>query len=243
MQRVRYKKGESTPIFLTGCGRSGTNYLVGGLSKSSQIRLYNESDSSAFDDWRLRDFDIIKNLISGSYAPVLLFKPINDTYRMVELLRNFENSKIIFQFRHFDDVVNSIVRGPFGERKSLVGYWIESGFREFRLYPPSEEAQDLVRSLYSDSLNNESGSALYWWLQNRFLIEQNLRRNSRVMLVQYEHMVNDPEKQFLKLCDFIGVECSENMFGGVSSSIRKNPAPDIRPEIRVQCEKLWTELA
>lgn len=243
VQRFRYKKGGSTPVFLNGCGRSGTNFIVGRLNNVIEVDLYNENNPKAFNDWRLRDFGVIKNLILSSYAPIILFKPINDTYRMAKLLEEFTGSKIIFQFRHYDDVVNSIVRGPFGERKSLVKYWIETDYKEFKLFPPGEQTKNIIKQLYSDNLNDESGSALYWYLQNRFIVDQELLDNPNVILIPYEKLVCDPENTFQHLCNFLGIKYRTRMLRGLkTSSIRKNKSPDINAPILAACEKLWAIL-
>ncbi|HEC27200.1 MAG TPA: hypothetical protein ENI67_07315 [Gammaproteobacteria bacterium] len=243
VQRILYRKGASVPVFLTGCGRSGTNFIVGRLNKTWEIRLYNETDQDAFHDWRLKELDIIDGLIKNSYAPIILFKPINDTYRMIRLLERFDNAKIIFQFRHYNDVVNSITRGPFGQRKALVKHWIESDFDEFKLYLPTLDAMNTIRELFNDGLNDDSGSALYWLLQNRFLFDQGLQHNPNVILVQYECLVQDSEEVLGKLFKFIDVTYKEEATKGVKlSSINKNQTPDIEPDILTACEELWAKL-
>jgi len=243
VQWILYRKGVSMPLFLMGCGRSGTNFVVGRLNTATEIQLYNETNSDAFHNWRLKSLGAIEGLLNNSYAPIVLFKPINDTYRMVKLLEKFDNAKIIFQFRHYNDVVNSITRGPFGQRRTLVKDWIESDFEEFKLYPPTDNAKNTIRSLFNDTLNDDSGSALYWLLQNRFLLDQKLQRNPSVMLVQYEHLVQNPEEVFHELFEFIGIVYKERAIKGAkSTSINKNTMPDIEPNILAACEALWVEL-
>ncbi len=241
--RACFQKGHATPVFLTGCGRSGTNFLVGQLSRLWKIKLYNEMNPEAFQQWRLRDLSEVEKLVQKSCAPVVLFKPLNDTYRMSELLARFTNAKIIFQFRHYNDVVNSIIRGPFGTRKPLIKGWIETDFEEFSLYPPDQSTKTMIKSLYHDELNDESGSAIYWLLQNQFLLDQNLLHNPMVMLVQYESLIKAPQKTFGQVCEFINIRNAKKELKGVkSSSIHKHHKPDIVPEILSECESLWGKL-
>lgn len=237
------KKGKRSPCFLQDAGVLELTFLVRQLNKLWQIQLYNETDPKAFQEWRLRDFNTIEKLVEKSYAPVVLFKPINDTYRMTELLSRFNSSKIIFQFRHYNDVTNSIIRGPFGSRKQLVKEWIDTDFSEFSRYPPHRNTKELIRSLYKDSLNDESGSVLYWLLQNRFLLDQNLLQEARVILVQYEHLVKNTENTLNQIYDFINITNTKRDLAGVrSTSINKNQVPDIEPEILSECESLWNIL-
>ena len=54
-RRLHNPEGTSLPIFLVGCGRSGTSMFIWQLEKSWQIKLYNEDHPAAFDEYRLRD--------------------------------------------------------------------------------------------------------------------------------------------------------------------------------------------
>ena len=71
--RRRYNpEGTSVPIFLVGCGRSGTSMFIWQLDKSWQIKLYNEDHPAAFDDYRLRDYSVVARLTQESIAPYLI---------------------------------------------------------------------------------------------------------------------------------------------------------------------------
>ncbi|VAW31168.1 hypothetical protein MNBD_CHLOROFLEXI01-4666, partial [hydrothermal vent metagenome] len=79
LRRRHNPEGVSVPVFLVGCGRSGTSMFIWQLEKSWQIELYNEDHPAAFDVYRLRDYDVIEELIEKSQAPFTLLKPILDT--------------------------------------------------------------------------------------------------------------------------------------------------------------------
>jgi len=242
-QSVTNRAGDSVPVFLTGCGRSGTNFLVSQLDRFWNVELFNEADARAFEKWRLRDFSEVRKLVSRSFAEYVLFKPINDTYRMTRLLEEFPDAKIIFQYRHYNDVVNSILRGPFGSRKHLVGDWVNGGFQEFSRYPPTRETQNELKALYRKDLDDASASALYWWLQNRFLFDQHLEADPRVLMIGYEHMVTDAKAAFASACTFLGLEFSPKVLRRVShSSLKKNREPYLEERIKEKCTEMMMRI-
>jgi hypothetical protein len=160
--------GRSSPVFLVGCGRSGTNMVSRNLAKSPEIELFNEDNPAAFTKYRLHDERTIQRLIDRSNTPVVLFKPILDTHMSARWLELFPNTKILFLFRHFYDVVNSSLRwfGPERWTKSVRG-WIKSDFEELPPPLPPESTRASVRALWRPDLDPASSSALRWLFFNQ----------------------------------------------------------------------------
>jgi hypothetical protein len=253
LQRLHSAPGESRPVFLVGNVRSGTSMIVFQLANSWQVDLYNEDDPAAFEDWRLKKLDVIAGLVSNSRAPVTLFKPILDTHRAHELMARFPESRLIFAYRHFDDVVNSARRrfyrpdGSFDpsrlypprDPRDPTTRWMQTDFAEFDQAPPPEETRAAVRTLWKEDLNLESRIALRWLFINRLYFDLGLDRLARVLLVCYEEIVAAPEREFQRICRFLGLDFEAQVTHGVfSSSIGRNRAPEIDPPIRAACEQM-----
>ena len=236
--------GNSTPVFIVGCGRSGTSMLLMQLSKSWQVEHFNENHPAAFDNWRLREPSIVHRLIQDTYAPIVLFKPILNTSQTRELLSSFPKSKIVFCFRHYDDVINSSLK-KFG-RENRIGHvrsWISDDFAEFSFASPPEQTKIFIQSRWCPSLNPESGAALYWLFYNRLYFDLKLFEDERVKLIQYEKLVTNPVAVFTSLCQFLGLEFEFHIVEGIfASSVRRDDPPDIDPGIRADCEELWRRL-
>jgi hypothetical protein len=242
-QRWHNPARQTTPAFLVGCGRSGTGMLVHHLSQSWQMALYNETNPAAFEKYRLRDLSVIESLVDRSYAQVTLFKPILDTCQTAVLLARFPAAKIIFAFRHYDDVINSSAKA-FGTNSRFhhVQAWIDDDFSEFAV-PPPETTKNFVRSRWRLSLSPASGAALYWLFYNRLYFDLNLDQDERVRLVCYESVVKNPAEQFEGLCQFMGLQFTPQIIEGVfSSSIGHSSPPEIDPQIRDDCEELRQQL-
>jgi hypothetical protein len=243
MQKWRRKhnpNGLSWPVFVVGCQRSGTTMLVHNLNRSWEVELFNEDNPKAFHNYELFDLEVVSRLVRQSYAQAVLFKPIVDTYRTHLLLQIFPESKVLFLFRHFDDIVNSMLRTFGDDAKRHVDWWLESDFETFSPFLPTPETQKLIHTLYQPNLNVESVSALYWLLQNRFYFDLNLSQDSRVKLIQYESLVQTPETSFREICDFMEIEFRSSMIKNVrTSSITRYAPPQIDSSIRSACHKLW----
>ena len=244
-QRLNNPSGKSSPVFLVGCGRSGTSMLVFHLSRSWQIDLYNEDHPHAFVRWRLREPSVVRALVQKSKAQVVLFKPILDTHMTQELLKEFAGAKALFVFRHYDDVINSSLK-KFGIEnwKERVDRWIGADFAEFSTVPPSLESRERIRRLWQPALSPESATALYWLFYNSLYYDLGLYADSRVHLVQYENLVSAPQQQFDAICKFLSISLIPDMMEGVfATSIARQAQPKIEQNIRDACEQLWQKLS
>jgi hypothetical protein len=243
-QRLYNPGGRSRPAFLIGCGRSGTSMLVMQLGRSWQLDIYNENSAAAFENWFLRDFPVIQQLIDDSHAPIVLFKPILETYRACRLLEQFPDAKIVFAFRHYHDVVNSSLK-KFGVQNRInhVNGWIKDDFSEFADLRPPLETQEYIRACWQPDLSPQSGAALYWLFQNRLFFDLGLADSNSARLVCYEAVVSNPAEQFAALCDFLEVRFEPPMAEGIfDSSIQRDSIPLIDPHIEQECEQLWQRL-
>lgn len=243
-QRLYYTGRSSRPAFLVGCGRSGTSMLVLQLGKSWQIDVYNENNLAAFHNWRLRDFVVIKQLVDKSHAPITLFKPILDTYRARLILNTFPAGKMLFAFRHYNDVIESSLKkfGP-ADRITHVNQWVEKNFDEFADLLPPDKTQQAIRNLWQPNLNPESGAALYWLLQNQLFFDLGLQHHKRVKLVQYEAVVSDPAGQMAAIANFLNLQYDKRMTEGIfASSVQHRSQPAVDPAIAAACQTLWNKL-
>lgn len=242
-QRWHNPTRHTTPVFLMGCGRSGTTMLLFHLGRYWQVEPYNENNPAVFEKWRLRDLAVIKELIAQSYAPIVLIKPILNTYQTRVLLSMFPDAKVLFVFRHYDDVINSF-RKKFGTRQlENVADWINNDFAEFSATPPPSETKHAITSRWKPSLSPESGVALYWLFQNRLYFDLQLDRDERVYLVQYKTLVSKPEQEFKEICNFLELPFEPRIIDGIfATSIKRDAPPQIEPDIRAACEEIWQRL-
>lgn len=254
-QRQMNPTGKTTPVFLVGNGRSGTSMLVFHLTRSWHINLFNEDHPAAFENWFLRDFEVIDRLLADSYAPITLLKPIKDTYRMRAIQARYPQGKVLFAFRHFDDVINSARKRfyiDFGKKigKTIdeiippVDRWLQDDFAEYAAAPPPASTRQFIRSRWRADLNLESKIALHWLFVNRLFFDLGLDADTAVLPIRYELLVSQPAVEFRKLCEFLKIPFEDRMVADVfATSIRKKEAPDLDPVIREDCEALYQRLS
>jgi hypothetical protein len=243
-RRINNPIGRSVPAFLVGCGRSGTSMMVQQLGKTWQIEVYNENHPAAFERWFLRDDAAIRSLTSQSLAPVVLFKPILETFRSSQFPLAFPGAKLLFAFRHFDDVINSSIRkfGP-ADRIGHVRDWMSNDFRDYAAAPPPAASREAIRSLWNPDFGPLEGAALFWLFTNRLYFDLGLDRRPDAHLIQYEDYTLHPEENLKAICDFLGIDYAETMLSGIRRNfIQRDPAPSFDPAVRQACEDLWDRL-
>lgn len=232
-------KGDSTPVFIGGEQRSGTNFLTNVLNRCKQSECYLESDDKAFDNYVLRDISVIRKLINESKAQVTVFKPICDSQNFQMLLNEFPNGRVIWTYRHYNDVINSSLKNFKEHRKYLYYMLYEPEVAGWRLQNVTADDLKLVQHYYDQGIDDSSSRALIWYLRNLLFFQQGFDTNDKVILTRYEKLVKDPVNYFKHIYRFLNIpdnpKASKIAF---SSSIGKNQPPKIHPEIQDLCETL-----
>ena len=243
-QRLHNPSGITTSVFIVGCGRSGTSMLLHHLGRSWSVDSYNENDAAAFEKFRLRSLDTVEALTEGSFADVILFKPVLTTPHSREYLTRFPAARLVFVFRHYNDVVNSSIKrfGP-ADRLAHVNDWMANDFAEFAPIVPPEATRDIVRRLWRPDLTPESAAALYWLFYNGLYFDLELDLEERALLIGYERLVAEPENEIRAVCDFLNLGFEPVMIEGiVASSIGRDDKPSLDPDVQSACESLLRRL-
>jgi len=233
--------GEAQPVFILGSGRSGTDIVSHCLSRAWDVELINEDNPKAFDNWRLRGLDVVARAVELSRARLVMFKPIVETLRANEFLARFPSGFVVFVVRNPFDAINSMARF-FGESHvRAIKNWVETDFERQPQAPT--ELREFIAEYCHANLSVEDASGLYWLLYNSAYFFLDLKANSRVTLVRYEHLVQEPEHAMQEVCEFLGMKWSTSMTKEVyAGSVGKNRKPDLSPEIEKQCLDVWHRL-
>lgn len=235
------KPNQSRAVFLVGSGRSGTDILAHCLDQSLNVKLINEDNPLAFENWRLKALDDVKQVVSTAGAPVVVFKPIVETMRINELLETFPCSRAIFIIRDYSDSINSLVKFFGNSHVNAVNSWIESDFAKLPLVP--NELKDRAKRIWSDNSSIENACGIYWLVYNSSYLFLNLRANERICLVAYESLVSESEVKLRELSDFLGLQYKKAMGADIySTSVKRKPVSNLHPDLRRYCEETWDRL-
>ena len=230
-------------VFVSGVHRSGTNMTMRILERSIDTDVFHESDPRAFDNYMMRKDDVLCDLIARSSSRRIVFKALHEAHDLRRLMTRFEPSRLLWVYRHFDHVVDSIARRWPGSRNlmdQIITRGDAGGWRGLGMSAPTRE---LLAGLYHDDMNDVTITALFWYQRNQLLLDQGLESDRRCMLVNYETLARAPVANIKEICNFLDISHNNSMRRIVHArSIAKNPAPPIEPRVRALCQELYDRL-
>jgi hypothetical protein len=239
--------GTTTPVFLVGLQRSGTNMVARALEANPAFEIRNENDRAAFDRFRLRPLPVIRDLVVRSRQRFLVLQPLIDSHRVDELLDDLgttSSGRALWTYRCVDGRVRSAL-SKFGDQNLQVVRAISAGragglWQAQRL---SEDARNLIQGIDLDRLTSETAAAAIWYVRNSLYFELGLDKRDDCLLVSYDRLLDDPEREVHRICDFLGAEFLPAMTAGIA---RRPPTLGrelaIDPAVRQSCQHLESRL-
>lgn len=241
--------GQKQIVMIQGCQRSGTSMTYWIFERDFRIKIYREaselSAQDAIERIRLNPLPHVKAMLEKDRVPIVVMKPLVESQRANELLTFFPQSKIIWLYRHFQDVASSNLKA-FGR-----GQGIED-LRPIVLQEPhnwrsenvSEETRETIRRFFSEEMNPYDAAALFWYARNRLFFEQGLDHNPRVMMCRYEELVRRPSDVMQRLYAFLGISYpGDKIVKDVHpQSIGKGRRSRLSAEVEALCEGLLEQL-
>lgn len=201
----------SRMFFIFGCQRSGTTILARVLGLVPSANLYGEGDQPYFYQkehlryLRLRPESEIRELLSKERNRYTLLKPLYESQNASDLIASFNNSKAIWIFRNYPNVINSHVN-TYTDSHDGVSY-INDMLRRKTLSWKNENLPDDIIELLDEYSNkdfsSETGYALFWLARNSLYFK--LNDNPNVKLVNYEDMVSNPISELCRIFAFLGL--------------------------------------
>lgn len=238
---IKKSKQEFSPVFIIGCGRSGTTILGDTLSRHPKIKYLNERRDlwhtayPEFDIWNKDTKDpkiyadekdvILKknNLLHHLFfrkqvlgnAEILLEKlPINN-FRLKFLKESFPDAKYIYLTRNGLEVSKSI-EGMIQKKNWFIG-----------------EKYELLKKYISDNriifranINSDIGKGMLEWKlsideSDCFFKKEN---KENFIHLSYQDLINNSFQVFSDIFDFLGLDYTEHLVSEISNNIkRKNP--------------------
>lgn len=227
-------------VFIAGAQRSGTNMLMDILERSTATDVYHERDRRAFEDYIMRDPEVIRELAARSKAPVFVIKSLCELDRLPRLMQEFQPSQMVWIVRDYRDMINSaLVSFPSlpGSVRDIYHDRNASGWRSKGM---SDATYEQIRALYHEGMDDGSAVALFWYMRNVLFFENGFDQNSRVALTLYEQLVTEPETELKRVFDFLHLDYSSFISKHIfASSVRRRPAPTLDPKVDALCDALY----
>jgi len=239
-------KKDSTPIFVFGKQRSGTNMVIDVMRLHPDTEVFSESiESEAFLKWRIRSFETLKSLIKSSKEPFVCFSPLMDSHLVEVFMQQFSNGKFVWVYRDYRDNANSTLRKfPLGTRKikdvlskrqDEKRKWFKDGI--------SPRTLDRLKNLNIEEFSEFDFACLTWWVRNRICVELDDVCLQKIIFIKYEDLATNPRETFKILCGKLGMRYLDKATCLIhSKSIGKNPYPEVHSDVKNLCDDLMEEL-
>lgn len=215
------------------------------LERSKDSWIYNENHRAAFDKFRIRNREKRIYLLKTSRFPVVIFKTLHDIHKMDLVMEGHPDCRGIWIYRHYRDVVNSSLRRWKNFAADLMINAVKNDRWEDNLLAGiSEEEKGIVEKCVERALSAPSAWALFWILRNRLFLRCGAdMAEKRILPIKYEEMVNEPEGQFRRTFDFIGLPFDNSYVSRVyAESVHKEPPPLIDDRVRELCDETMNHL-
>lgn len=239
------KPRDCKPVFVFGKQRSGTSMLMFAFHRHPDVLVHDEHrNSRVFSDFRIKGFDVVRDVVSESRFGVACFKPICDSHLICQFVSEFPNAHHIWIFRQFQDVANSTLRKFDAPTRAIHlvctgqagGGWFDEGL--------SSEVRRVLVEFYRSELSDFDLSCLVWWARNRIIVDSGLLSSPDVTLLKYEALVANPGATLRWLFERMGVSFHERIGARMTpGSIGRHPIPPMDKAVRELCESLTRQLA
>jgi len=230
-----------SPVFIIGCGRSGTTILGKTLSKHPKIKYLNERRDlwhkayPEFDIWNKETYnpklyadekDVIpekNNLLHRIFfreqvlekSTILLEKlPINN-FRLKFLKKSFQNARYIYISRNGIEVSKSI------EKRIQKQNWFTG--KKYALLKKYISDNSII---FNTEINSNKEKGMWEWKlsideSNNFFKKEN---KGNFIHLSYQDFINYPSESIKNIFDFLKLDYTENLIKEISRNVeRKSP--------------------
>lgn len=245
-----HKADSQQILFIFGCQRSGTSLMNRIFTRDFRVSVYREASGLSLPDdptgLRLKPYDELKEDFSRNKAPYLVLKPLVESQNALDMLDYFSNAKGLWMYRDYKDVVQSGLR-RFNAGVGLrdLRHIIDRDPHNWRSERVSEEIRSIVLEHYSEDMSLFDAVALFWFVRNQLFFEQNFEQDRRVLLCQYEELVQSPDRMISQIYDFMEIDYSQksNFTQEVNvKSVGKGESINISPKIEALCEGILEKM-
>jgi hypothetical protein len=202
--------GQKTLVFILGCQRSGTSMTYWIFERDLRVKIYREaselSSQDAVERIRLNPLPAVQETVAKDRVPIVVMKPLVESQRANDLLEYFPGSKIVWLYRHYQDVASSNLKA-FGKDQGIEDLRpiVLQEPRNWRSERVSQETRETIRHYFSEHMKPYDAAALFWYARNQLFFDPGLDHSPRVMMCRYEELVRRPSDMMQRLYGFIGL--------------------------------------
>lgn len=191
-------------LFIFGCQRSGTNITLDTLGKLPNTIHFPEVNSPMTDldktelpkqTIRLNPLDNVARKVRRLRHDNVVIKPLVESQSAAEILDYFPNSKGLWMYRHYRDVVSSMIAKWTAERGlEEVDEILSRDPANWRADKISGELRETVQTAASKGITGADGWGLLWYTRNAHFFRQRLQERDDIALVRYRTLVENRDE-------------------------------------------------
>ncbi len=236
---VNWRNKPSSVLFVAGMQRSGTNMLMDALESSLVTDVYHEWDERAFTNYQMKDRAVIHRLFEQSRGQVFTIKALCEVQDLTELMSAFKPAKVIWIFRKYEDVVNSMMRSFANMDQQIIRLADDPNSEAWLGKGMSEATHAILKRIVRPGISLASASALQWYIRNVLFFEQHFETNEKVLPVIYEDLVGNPVTELRKVFEFSGIQYSGRISANIhGASVGKQQPMPVDEQIAELCASL-----
>ncbi len=241
---VNWRNKPSAVLFIAGMQRSGTNMLMDALERSLETDVYHEWDERAFTNYQMKERAVIHRLLEQSRGQVFTIKALCEVQDLTELMSAFEPAKVIWIFRKYEDVVNSMMRSFANMDQQIIRLADDPNSEAWLGKGMSEKTHAVLKRIVRPGISLASASALQWYIRNVLFFEQHFETNENVLPVIYEDLVGDPITELRRVFEFSGIQYSGRIPGNIhAASVGKQQPMPVDMQIAELCSSLQERIS
>ncbi len=234
-----------TVVFILGIQRAGTSLMYWVFERDLQARIYRETSELTSGDTlehvRLNPLPAVKARLARDKAPLIVLKPLVESQRVHELTAAFPGAKVLWQYRHYQDVASSNLKA-FGADNGLKDLrpFVHNDPDNWRSQHSTAETRDTIRRFFREDMNPYDAAALFWWARSRLYFDLGLDGDSDVLLCRYEDLATDPAATMRRIYAFLGRPFpGDHIVRDVHpQSVGKGRVSRLSPEVDALCADL-----
>ncbi len=237
-------------VWVFGCQRSGTTMLRSFIGFDPRVNDQGEGDPPFFhqttndhpDYIRLIDDDQIEALVKEQRSEMVLIKPLHDSQRAAALLDRFPDSKGVWIFRNFHEVILSHLTYYEGryEGLSYVRPLLDLASNSWKAENLSNEMREQIKQFRKLVDTPTAAFAVFWLARNSLYFSQ---PHSNLIALDYKQLVQQPSECLATLSRHIYLDLDPRYAQFPEHRDRTKPLPnEIPPPILEACEAMTLKL-
>lgn len=237
-----FKSNKKAIFFILGYGRSGTSILINIFSHYFFVDPHEEKSKHFMEKYQI-NYKKFDNYLKKTKHKNIFLKPILNSCDVNFIIENYENSKILWVFRDYKDVIFSSMKKfdkrVANEMKSFIKNNISQGWISNQMH---FEEKEILMKLENNNFSDLDWMALVWWFVNHTLYRQQLHNNPNIFLLQYKDLVTKPKEFYYNFSSFSGL-CFRNAHVYIDSlNLGKGKNISLSKEVDVLCKLLFDNL-